>query len=59
MEAKGFGTQTLPVFSCIDDGLLDTTFSYIDNAIWQRGKHIVSFRVQGLRYQNNYPTRQQ
>jgi hypothetical protein len=37
-------------------GLLDNTFSYIDNVIWQRGKHIVSFGGQALRYQNNYPT---
>ena len=47
---SGVGT---PAF---DGGLLDNTFSYIDNVIWQHGKHIVSFGGQALRYQNNYPT---
>jgi hypothetical protein len=47
---SGVGT---PAF---DGGLLDNTFSYIDNVTWQRGKHILSFGVQALRYQNNYPT---
>ena len=39
-----------------DGGLIDNTFSYIDNLTWQHGKHTVSFGVQALRYQNNYPT---
>src|SRR5579859_7064040 len=47
---SGVGT---PAFN---GGLLDNTFSYIDNVTWQRGKHILSFGVQALRYQNNYPT---
>ena len=47
---SGVGT---PAF---DGGLLDNTFSYIDNVIWQHGKHTVSFGAQALRYQNNYPT---
>ena len=47
---SGVGT---PAF---DGGLLDNTFSYIDNLTWQRGKHVLSFRIQALRYQNNYPT---
>jgi hypothetical protein len=37
-------------------GLIDNTFSYIDALTWQRGKHTIDFGVQGLRYQNNYPT---
>ncbi len=37
-------------------GLLDNTYSYIDNLTWQRGRHTLSFGVQALRYQNNYPT---
>jgi Carboxypeptidase regulatory-like domain/TonB-dependent Receptor Plug Domain len=37
-------------------GLLDNTYSYIDNLTWQRGRHTFNFGVQGLRYQNNYPT---
>ena len=37
-------------------GLIDNTFSYIDTVTWQRGKHLLSFGIQALRYQNNYPT---
>jgi hypothetical protein len=37
-------------------GLLDNTYSYIDNLTWVRGKHTLSMGVQALRYQNNYPT---
>jgi hypothetical protein len=47
---SGVGT---PAF---DGGLLDNTYSYIDNLTWQRGKHTFNFGVQALRYQNNYPT---
>ncbi len=37
-------------------GLIDNTYSYIDNLTWQRGRHLLSMGIQGLRYQNNYPT---
>jgi len=37
-------------------GLIDNTYSYIDNATWQHGRNLFSFGVQALRYQNNYPT---
>jgi hypothetical protein len=37
-------------------GLIDNTFSYIDNLTWVKGKHTLSMGVQALRYQNNYPT---
>ena len=37
-------------------GLIDNTYSYIDNATWTHGKNLFSFGVQALRYQNNYPT---
>ena len=37
-------------------GLLDNTYSYIDNLTWQRGRHLLSIGAQALRYQNNYPT---
>jgi hypothetical protein len=47
---SGVGT---PAF---DGGLIDNTYSYIDNLTWQRGKHTLNFGVQALRYQNNYPT---
>ena len=36
--------------------LTDNTYSYIENLTWQHGKHTFSMGVQGLRYQNNYPT---
>ncbi len=47
---SGVGT---PAF---DGGIIDNTYSYIDNVTWQRGKHTLSLGVQALRYQNNYPT---
>ena len=37
-------------------GLIDNTYSYLDSLTWQRGKHALTFGVQALRYQNNYPT---
>ena len=39
-----------------DGGLIDNTYSYIDNVTFIHGKHTVTFGVQALRYQNNYPT---
>ena len=47
---SGVGT---PAF---DGGIIDNTFSYIDNLTWQKGKHTWSFGAQAIRYQNNYPT---
>jgi hypothetical protein len=46
----GVGT---PAF---DGGIIDNTYSYIDNLTWQHGLHSLSMGVQALRYQNNYPT---
>jgi Carboxypeptidase regulatory-like domain/TonB-dependent Receptor Plug Domain len=37
-------------------GLIDNTYSYIDDLTWQRGRHTIDFGIQALRYQNNYPT---
>jgi hypothetical protein len=37
-------------------GLIDNTYSYIDDLTWQRGKHTLNFGMQALRYENNYPT---
>ncbi|HTJ29881.1 MAG TPA: carboxypeptidase regulatory-like domain-containing protein [Acidobacteriaceae bacterium] len=37
-------------------GLIDNTYSYIDNLTWQKGRHYISMGAQALRYQNNYPT---
>ena len=32
----------------------DNTFNYQDNLTWQRGRHLLSFGVQAIRYQQNY-----
>ncbi len=37
-------------------GLIDNTYSYIDNLTWQHGLHTIDMGIQALRYQNNYPT---
>ncbi len=47
---SGVGT---PAF---DGGIIDNTYSYIDNLTWVLGRHTVTTGVQALRYQNNYPT---
>jgi hypothetical protein len=36
--------------------LTDNTYSYIDNLTWVHGKHTLNMGVQGIRYENNYPT---
>jgi hypothetical protein len=38
------------------NNLIDNTFSYINNLTWQHRLHFISMGVQGMRYQNNYPT---
>lgn len=47
---SGVGT---PAF---DGGLIDNTYSYIDDLTWQHGKHTIDVGIQALRYENNYPT---
>jgi hypothetical protein len=47
---SGFGN---PVYG---GGLIDNTYSYIDDLTWQRGLHTLTAGVQLMRYQNNYPT---
>ncbi|MEO6966291.1 MAG: carboxypeptidase regulatory-like domain-containing protein, partial [Acidobacteriaceae bacterium] len=37
-------------------GLIDNTYTYIDDLTWQRGLHSISIGVDAKRYQNNYPT---
>src|SRR5665213_2492644 len=37
-------------------GLIDNTYSYIDDLTWQRGLHSISIGIDAKRYQNNYPT---
>ncbi len=37
-------------------GLIDNTYSYIEDLTWQRGRHFISVGLQAIRYHNNYPT---
>ena len=37
-------------------GVIDNTYSYVDNLTWQRGRHFLSMGIDARRYQNNYPT---
>ena len=37
-------------------GVIDNTYSYVDNLTWQRGRHFLSVGMDARRYQNNYPT---
>ncbi|MGB7200620.1 MAG: TonB-dependent receptor [Acidobacteriaceae bacterium] len=37
-------------------GLIDNTYSYIDDVTWQHGLHSIRMGIEALRYQNNYPT---
>jgi hypothetical protein len=37
-------------------GVIDNTYSYIDNLTWQHGLHYISMGIEARRYQNNYPT---
>lgn len=50
---NGFSNVGTPAF---DGGIIDNTYSYIDNLTWQRGRHLLSMGIQAIRYQNNYPT---
>jgi len=47
---SGVGT---PAF---DGGIIDNTYSYMDDVTWQRGLHTLTFGVEAIRYENNYPT---
>ncbi len=65
-----FGQQTDPGYSyqnitgginaggspAYDADIIDNTFTYVDNLVWQHGLHLFSMGVQALRYQNNYTT---
>jgi hypothetical protein len=42
--------------SAYNGGVIDNTYSYIDNLTWQRGLHYLSMGIEARRYQNNYPT---
>jgi hypothetical protein len=42
--------------TALSGGVTDNTYSYIDNLTWQHNRHLLSFGIQAIRYQNNYPT---
>ncbi len=42
--------------SAYNGGVIDNTYSYIDNLSWQHGLHYLSMGIEARRYQNNYPT---
>jgi hypothetical protein len=42
--------------SAYNGGVIDNTYSYIDNLTWQHGRHYISMGIEARRYQNNYPT---
>jgi hypothetical protein len=57
----GFSYQSINNYTGVgtpafDGGVIDNTYSYIDNLTWQHGRHLLSMGVQAIRYQNNYPT---
>lgn len=37
-------------------GVIDNTYTYLDNVTWQHGLHTISAGIDAKRYQNNYPT---
>jgi hypothetical protein len=54
---QGFNTNISDVgTTAYNGGVIDNTYSYIDDVTWQHGKHFLSMGIQALRYQNNYPT---
>jgi hypothetical protein len=54
---QGIGNEISDVGTpAFDGGLIDNTYSYIDNVTWERGQHVLSMGIQAIRYENNYPT---
>ena len=57
---QGFSYQNMGTPSvgtpAFGGGLIDNTYSYIEDISWQHGQHTIKAGVQALRYQNNYPT---
>jgi hypothetical protein len=54
---QGFNANISSVgTSAYNGGVIDNTYSYIDNLTWQHGRHYLSMGIEARRYQNNYPT---
>ena len=51
--SQGFGASTIGT-NANPQVFRDNTFNYQDNLTWQRGRHLLSFGVQAIRYQQNY-----
>ncbi len=54
---QGFNANISDVgTTAYNGGVIDNTYSYVDNLTWQRGRHFISAGMDARRYQNNYPT---
>jgi hypothetical protein len=54
---QGFNANISDVgTTAYNGGVIDNTYSYIDNLTWQHGRHYISMGIEARRYQNNYPT---
>jgi hypothetical protein len=54
---QGFNANISDVgTTAYNGGVIDNTYSYVDNLTWQRGRHFLSAGMDARRYQNNYPT---
>ena len=56
LTGGGFAPSGVGNPALINNGLIDNTYSYIDDITLQRGKQTLRFGVEALRYENNYPT---
>jgi hypothetical protein len=54
--SSAIGTPSSVGTPAYNGGVIDNTYSYIDNVTWQRGRHFLSMGIEAHRYQNNYPT---
>jgi hypothetical protein len=54
---QGFNANVSDVgTTAYNGGVIDNTYSYVDNLTWQHGRHFISAGIDARRYQNNYPT---
>jgi hypothetical protein len=54
---QGFNANISDVgTTAYNGGVIDNTYSYVDNLTWQHGRHFISAGMDARRYQNNYPT---
>jgi hypothetical protein len=54
---QNFNTNVSSVgTTAYNGGVIDNTYSYVDNLTWEHDRHFISMGVDARRYQNNYPT---